>query len=202
VDIAVETKVECADGPCGECSTVIVDPDKRVVTHLVVQDKTLPDTDQRLVPFDQVKEASRELIRLHCTREELAAMESFTETRYVVTREQPIPAYPIDGQIHMVGRPDAGGAYYEEKEVERVPEGELALHPGMKVEATDGPVGEVTDLVVEPGSGRISHLVLEKGLLWWKKEARVPLSDVNYADADTVHLKLDKRAVDQLSSSR
>ena len=133
MDIAVEAKVECADGPCGVCSTIIVDPDERAVTHLVIKDETLPDTDQRLVPFDQVEEASQELIRLRCSKEELAAMKSFVKTQYVVTQEQPIPTYPIDGQMHMVSRPDAAGSYYEEKEVEQVPEGEMAVHPGMKV---------------------------------------------------------------------
>jgi sporulation protein YlmC with PRC-barrel domain len=198
MDIAVQTKVECADGPCGECSTVIVDPHKQAVTHLVVQDKTLSDTDQRLVPFDRVQEASREQIRLRCTRKELAAMEPFVETRYVVTQEQPIPTYPIDGQMHMVGRPDAAGSYYEEEEVELIPEGEQALRPGMKVKATDGQIGHVAELVVEPESGKISHLVLEKGHLWGKKEVTVPLSEVNFADEDTVHLKLDKEAVREL----
>jgi sporulation protein YlmC with PRC-barrel domain len=198
MDIAVEAKVECADGPCGECSTIIVHPKKQAVTHLVVQDKTLPDTDQRLVPFDQVVEASRDGIRLRCTKDELAEMEPFVETHYVVKQEEPIPTYPVDGQMHMVARASVATSYYEEEEVERIPPGELAVRQGMKVDATDGHVGHVADLVVELESGHISHFALEKGHLWGRKEVTVPVSAVNFADAETVHLKLDKKAVGQL----
>jgi sporulation protein YlmC with PRC-barrel domain len=125
-------------------------------------------------------------------------MEPFVETHYAVKQEEPIATYPVDGQIHMVVRASVATSYYEEEEVERIPPGELAVRQGMKVDAIDGHIGHAADLVVEPESGHISHFVLEKGHLWGKKEVTVPVSAVNLADADTVHLKLDKEAVGQL----
>lgn len=37
----------------------------------------------------------------------------------------------------------------------------MDIVPGMVVHASDGPVGSVRDLVVDPGNGRMSHLVVE-----------------------------------------
>ena len=71
-DIPLDAQVECADGPCGESGIVILNPETRVVTHFVVQDKALPHRDKRLVLIDQVVETSRNLIRLSCTKAELA----------------------------------------------------------------------------------------------------------------------------------
>jgi uncharacterized membrane protein len=83
-------------------------------------------------------------------------------------------------------------------EVERVPPGELAIHRGTFVEATDGFVGEVGELVVDPASGHITHFVMREGHLWGKKEKTLPLSAIDYVELDTVYLKLDKRAVELL----
>ena len=54
MEISISAEVNCTDGSCGQISTIIVDPHKQEVTHLVVKDKSLPDSDQRLVPIKQV----------------------------------------------------------------------------------------------------------------------------------------------------
>jgi hypothetical protein len=41
----------------------------------------------------------------------------------------------------------------------------------------------------------ISHIVLEKGHLWAKREIVVPMDHVGRIEADTVYLKLDKAAI-------
>lgn len=47
-------------------------------------------------------------------------------------------------------------------------------------------------------SGHVTHLVLMEGHLWGKKEVTLPLSAIDHAEADTVDLKLSKRAVKEL----
>jgi uncharacterized membrane protein len=195
-EIPLSAKVECKDGACGESITVIVNPTTRKVTHFVVRYKDLPDPDQRLVPVDQVLDTSSDLIRLRCTRDELAQMEPFVETQYIRT-EQPVPTYeaydsymfPYVTQVETVDTA---------VEVERVPSGGLAIHRGTQVEAVDGHVGEVGELVVDPETGDITHLVLREGHLWGKKDVTLSLSAVDWVEQDTVYVKLDKRAVASL----
>lgn len=197
-DISVSAKVECADGPCGESSTIIVSPDTGNVTHVVVEDQTVSPSVLRLVPFAEIETTTPGRIRLRCAKEELAGFEPFLKTHYIEKREAGIPEYAVDGQVHMVARASASQVYYEEEQVERIPPGLLAVRRGMHVKATDGAAGKVDELLVEPETGHITHLVLLKGHLWGKKDVMVPVSGINFSDADTVHLKLDKAAIKKL----
>jgi uncharacterized membrane protein/sporulation protein YlmC with PRC-barrel domain len=194
--IPLDAKVECIDGACGESVTVIVNPTTRQVTHFVVRYKDLPHPNQRLVPIDDVLDTSSSLIRLRCTREQLAGMEPFLETQYIRT-EQPVPTYEAYDS-YMFPYVTQTQAVDVAVEVERVPSGELAVHRGTQVEAVDGHVGEVGELVVDPDSGDITHLILREGHLWGKKEVMLPVSAIDYVEEDTVVLKLDKKAVELL----
>jgi uncharacterized membrane protein len=175
--------------------TVIVNPTTRQVTHLVVADKSFPRSIQRLVPVEQVLETSSGSIRLACTQDQLAEMEPFAETQFVEI-ERTVP-YPDDlGYAHPYVTP------YESTqvamEVERIPPGELAVRRGTRLQATDGDVGEVGELMVDPESGSVTHLVLQQGHLWGKKEIALPLSIIDFVGEDTVYLTLDKEAIAQL----
>jgi uncharacterized membrane protein len=193
-DIPLEAQVECADGPCGESLAVIVDPTTQTVTHFAVLDRTAPDPIQRLVPIDQIEETTPSLVRLRCTKADLEGMEPFTETHYIktdpyyygyydaYTMPYALPMAPLDVPV----------------DTERVPPGELAVHRGTFVEATDGYIGKVGELVANPADGHITHLVLQSGHLWGKKEIVLPLSAIDHVEGDVVTLKLDKQAIGTL----
>jgi uncharacterized membrane protein len=194
IDIPLSAKVECADGVCGESVTVIIDPVASKLTHFVVED---PDLVQRVVAIDQVVETTRESIRLRCSKDELKQMEPFVETHFVKV-EAPDPQYYPGGPMFMfpyatpmqtIGMPVA---------VEHVPLGEIAVRRGTLVEATDGNVGDVAELLVDPDKGEITHFVLQEGHLWGKKEITLPLSAIDRIEEETVYLRLDKNAIESL----
>ena len=87
---------------------------------------------------------------------------------------------------------------YDTVQEENIPAGELALHSGMQVEANDGKLGKLDELVLDPKSGEITHLLIREGYLWGKKDVAVPVSAIDFSDGDTVYLKLDKAAVKAL----
>jgi hypothetical protein len=212
--ISIQAKVTCTDGPAGHCETVIVNPVTQEVTHLVVGDKHLPNPTPRLVLIERVAESGEDLIRLDCTKAELADMEMFVDTHYVSMEASPdASAYGIgwagyDGMAPV--SPYSGlGSYYASPyvaaepmevpvDVERIPPGELAVHRGMAVRASDGATGHVHALVVDAQKGHISHVLVDMGHLLGKKEISVPLSAIDHIDDDTVHLRLDKHALDSL----
>ena len=77
-EISINARVECQDGACGQVITVIVDRQTRRVTHLVLEDETLPYKPyQRMVPLDQVAEVTRDVVRLRCTRNDVTRMQHF-----------------------------------------------------------------------------------------------------------------------------
>ena len=76
MDIPVKAQVECLDGPCGQSTCIIIDPVKRFVTHVVVEDKDEPEA-QYLVPLNEFKLSMPHLIQLRCTKYELRKMPRF-----------------------------------------------------------------------------------------------------------------------------
>jgi hypothetical protein len=81
---------------------------------------------------------------------------------------------------------------------EHIPLGELAVHRGMHVDATDGRVGLVDELVVDPDCEVITHVLLRKGHLWGAEDVAVPIAAIDGIYDDSVRLTLDKHAVKEL----
>jgi sporulation protein YlmC with PRC-barrel domain len=201
-EIDVDAEVQCADGPCGKSIALIVDRGTRRVTHFAVEDESLPYAPyQRLVPLDQVAEAVPGLIRLKCTRDELNRMDPFIHTRYVMQESEDYALYEGGGDAGGSGgwgTASTAGVASTRVEEEQVPEGEVAIHPGTRVQATDGRVGVVEELMVDPDTAQVTHIVLEQGHWWGKKEVQIPLSEVDHVEGDTVYLKIDKNAIGDL----
>jgi uncharacterized membrane protein len=131
---------------------------------------------------------------LRCTKNELAAMEAFVELHYI--KSEPLdPEEVTASQVFMMPYTTPLDAGYIPAEVERIPPGELAVRRGTQMEASDGHIGKVGELAVEPDGGHVTHLILLRGHLWGKKEIAVPISAIDRVDEDTVYLKLDKHAV-------
>ena len=188
-DIPLNARVESVDGPCGQSTRVIVNPETLRVTHFVVRQEAPPQT-QRLVPVDQVVETTRDLIRLRCTGDELGKMKQFLVTEY---RQVEIPRY-IGGQAGQPSRsvPEIVTLPVEE---ERVPAGGQAIREGARIEATDGKVGRVDELLLDSDSGQITHLVLREAHMWGVKDVALPVSVVEKVVKGTVYLKLDKATI-------
>jgi len=81
--------VNCTDGPFGKLADVIIDPTKRVVTHLVVE----PDGDgkARLGPIELAsgEEGETPAIALRCSVEEAGQLDFVEETSYIRLGESP-----------------------------------------------------------------------------------------------------------------
>ncbi|HSR29224.1 MAG TPA: hypothetical protein VLY63_01570, partial [Anaerolineae bacterium] len=191
----LHAKVECTDGACGESVAAIVNLTTGALTHCVVADRSFPRSIQRLVPVEQMEAISSHKIRLGCSEDELAGMEPYAELEYIETVESGAdptdPAYapPLVTPSEITLLP---------VEVEHLLPGELAVRRGTRVEAIDGDVGALGELKLDPQSGNVTHLILEEGHLWGKKEIALPLSVIDKVDEDTVYLKLDRKAVEEL----
>ena len=201
-EIPLDAHVECTDGPCGKSIALIVDRETRRVTHFAVEDESLRYAPyQRLVPLDQLVETAPGLIRLKCTRDELNQMEPFIHTRYVAHESEDYTQYEGGSGLRAPGEwgtYSIAGEASTRVEEEQVPEGEVALHPGTHVHATDGPVGVVEELVVDPDSAQVTHIILRGGHWWGKKEVQIPISAIERGEGDTVYLNLDKKAIGKL----
>jgi sporulation protein YlmC with PRC-barrel domain len=198
MDIPLNADVQCTDSPCGRSTTIIVNPITRRVTHLVVAEQAWPHV-ERTVPLDLVTGSTPNSICLSCTRHEFLDLQTFIETEYVAGDESFLEYEADEYRMLPYVVPESAVIPVDH---ERIPPGELAVHRGARVEATDGHVGRVDEFLVDPKTEHITHLVLREGHLWGQKDVTIPLSQIARIDLDTVYLKLSKRDIEAMPSVR
>jgi uncharacterized membrane protein len=194
MDIPVNAIINCTDGECGKTDAVIIDPLSKKITHIIVKGKDIPEG--RLVGISEMKETTEEAIFLNLSIAELYETEAFTETQYVKTD------VPVDVNYDIYNLPYVQPMSTETIEVpidkELIPPGELAIHRGTPVEAKEGYIGDIGEFLIDPDSGKISHIVLLKGHLWGRKEVSLPISVIDQVLHNTVYLKLEKKSIEML----
>ena len=82
IDLPLDSKILCTDGPCGHLTYAILSPTTDQVTHVVVEDEQRSHT-ERLVPFKLIEEIKGGAILLSCSKAALAEQDPFIETRYI-----------------------------------------------------------------------------------------------------------------------
>jgi uncharacterized membrane protein/sporulation protein YlmC with PRC-barrel domain len=190
----VNAKVIFADDMTGEVQTVIVNRLSHKLTHVVVTASDKKDKIARLVPVDQVASMDHAMVLLKCTTSEFHDLEPFVEERVELVSFPDYQHSPIDSTGMPLG-PTMNESYYVTESVERIPEDELGVRVGTKIETSDGhAVGHLAELVVTPGTGEVTHIVLERD----DKYISLPLSTVDRAREETIYLKLDRKTIDQL----
>jgi len=214
-EYAIGAQVYCEDGGCGELVRVVVDPIKRAITHLVVEQRYGQEAG-RLVPIDLVETATEHELRLRCSRERFESLEAAEETKFVQApggqwgyRQNQMLLLPFFGLRGMgmgmggmgmgMGMGGMGmGASQQAVTYDKVPPGEVEVRRGQRVHASDGPIGHVRGLVVDPTDHQVTHVLLEEGHLWGKKEVSIPITAVTGVDDDGVRLNLTKAEVANL----
>ena len=71
------------------------------------------------------------------------------------------------------------------------------MGPGDRVHAVDGEIGRVQGFLVTPGDGRVTHVLLQEGHRWGRKEVAIPISAVTGVDAG-IRVNLTKQQVGDL----
>jgi sporulation protein YlmC with PRC-barrel domain len=204
----------CSDGACGHVSRIIVNPVAREVTHVVVDQKRR-DGAGRLVPIDLV-DATTGQIRLRCTLAEYRALRPAQETEVMPDLDPTVPhaprsapsvnfILPAAGVFGIAGRGDRHGGHGrpqapQEVTVDVVPSGEVDIRRELTVCATDGEIGQVQGLVVAPGGHCVTHVLLQEGHGWGRKEVAIPIGAVTKIGTLLIRLSLTRHQVKDLPS--
>ena len=204
-EFIIGSKVACSDGPCGELRRVVIDPVARAVTHLVVE-PSHPQGAGQLVPIDLVTSAAQE-IQLGCTKSEFDALEAADETQFLPQQSghmgyEPqhlyrLPFYGMGIQGALGQASDRGRQDHEQYTYDRVPVGEVEVRRGDHVDATDGAIGRVEGLVIDPADHHVTHILLADGHLWGEKTLAIPIAAVTRV-GEIIRLSLSKDEVRDL----
>lgn len=206
-EIPLDAKVICLDGECGKSSHIIIEKDTKKVTHIVVKVSDMLDVLRYLVPIEAVARSSAEAMELSCTKAELRMMRPFTEMRFFnasTSKYEPIEnfdemAMNQNNSYLMWADPLYGNNLISmPMEAELIPEGEFAIHRGASIEATDGHIGKVEEFLIDSNDKHLTHLVLQEGHFWHKRDLTLPISAISSMDEEHIYLNLDKEAVKSL----
>ncbi len=197
MQFSIGADASCSDGICGEVSRVVVDPVAKAVTHLVVEPKHRKGLG-RLVPLDLVEIVNGE-IQVRCSNAEFDQLDLAEETDFL-PGGYGYGAYGT-GQVlyrpyYSLGMMGMGNAAQPVTH-DTIPLGEVAVRRGEHVHATDGEIGKVQGIVIDPRDRRVTHVVLQEGHLWGRKEVAIPISAV-IAVKDGIRLNISKDNVQDL----
>ena len=199
MDISIRTEVRCTDGLVGKSTHIIVDLVSEQVTHVVV--KTKEHGREYLVPLDLVSAADRYSIQLNCTKDEVGELTPFHAAYF--NRSE---SYGGPPPLPSEGIPASNTLYHPYRTAETGAEGvtvqppteQQAINKGAVVLATDGQVGKIDELVIEPKTHRITHFVVRQHDLIKKTAVTIPVAEIDRVEMDAVFLKIDKKEVASL----
>jgi len=195
-----------SDGYRGEVLAVVVDPAAQSVTHLVVEPRGREGL-ARLVPLDladlaDTVGAGPDPVRLRCTETEFMNLEPAEETL-----AEFVPGYPDPVQLLPPGWRGTGGGTADggtilripEKEtIDVVPPGEVEERRGDHVHATDGDIGGLRGLRIDPGSRRVTHVLVREGHVWGHQDVDIP-AEMVAGFGDGIRLSVTRQQVRDLA---
>lgn len=207
LEFPIGADITCDDGYGGTLTRVVIDPISRCVTHVVVE--TRGRRFPRLVPIDLLDIAARH-VRLQGSTAELDALPAAEEAEYlpVVSGGGSLGygsgssfTWPYYG---LVGGGIGGGTGIGMNANlpavhDRLPLGEVAVRRNQCVSATDGDIGRVKGLVLDPADHRVTHFLLQEGHLWDRKEVAVPIRAVTSVGAG-IEVNLTRQQIGELPS--
>jgi sporulation protein YlmC with PRC-barrel domain len=196
----------------GELADVIIDPVARRLTHLVVKPPH-GHGESRLVTIETADpDDGAGEITLRCSASELNELPNIEEFAFVRLGDPPVadPDWDV-GVTNVLAYP-----YYESSGLveygvfvqnlgtvyDRIPKGEVEIRRTSSVVTADGQyVGDVDGFLVDGDDG-ITHVVLERGHLWGRREVTVPIGAVTKVESDTVTVALTKEEIGALPTHK
>jgi sporulation protein YlmC with PRC-barrel domain len=204
----IGAEASASDGVCGEVSRLVMDPVALTVTHLVIEPKHRREPG-RLVPVHLVDTTTGQ-IRLRCTTAEFDKLDPAEEIDQVegldygggYGQAEAVQGYGGMGGIGATGMGIGMGVGHNTPVVVQdvVPLGEVDVQRGESVHALDGEIGKVQGFLVDPDDNRVTHILLQEGHLWGRKEVSIPISAVTGVDAG-IRLNITKKQVEDLPAA-
>lgn len=194
----------------GTLDRVIIDPNTREVTHIVVE-KGFLFTTNKVVSMDNVDPGAEGNITLRTSEQDLNKFQDFEESEYVSldATDYPegegnvTPSYwypPVNVAWWRTGMhmPYPAMPVYTLSTRQNIPEGTVAMQEGAKVVSRDDKhVGNIEQLIVDSEDNRVTHFVISEGLLF-KERKLIPVLWISNIEENEVRLSVSSGTLERL----
>jgi sporulation protein YlmC with PRC-barrel domain len=202
--------VQCRDGKVGRLADVVIAPQERRVTHLVVEDR---GGEARLVPVELlVHEPKGRVASLSCSRAELEALEPVRSFTYAGLEEFPknngktdigveetfaLPTFAdMEFGASAPGFDDSYGVTFD-----RIPPGAAELRRTSPVVSVEGrEIGRVEGFLV--AGSRVTDVVVESDLPRRRGTVAIPIASVERIETDRVTVSVSEEVIHSLPGLR
>jgi osmotically-inducible protein OsmY len=200
-DFNIGAAVHCKNGPCGKMKKLVVDSESLEVTDLIVE-KGLIHTEDWVVPFSDVDRATEDYVMLSINCIELEDYPEYRsydfdaigqklknkaiESTYIVPPVSPYGLDPAGRFIPII--------HSQSVHVNVRPEQEVITR-GTPVHNKRKKIGSVDHILVDPESGKLTHLVVDPGL--FTNSVVLHVSKVERVNENGILVNVDEREIDQ-----
>lgn len=172
--LEVGAEVFAGGGRRGKLARVIVDPIRQVVTHIVVAPEHHSGLG-KLVPIELVADAGSDRIELECTQAQFETLDDAEDVQFLPGDTDAIGYGSHSMSWPYFGIETSSGPGHSPMYTDRIPAGEVEVRRGDEVHASDGWVGSVHGLVIDPQDHHVTHVLLQEGHLWGRKQVAIPI---------------------------
>jgi uncharacterized protein YrrD len=196
------------DEKVGKIDRIVLDPESKKVSHVVVQ-KGFLFTDDKVVPVTSIGTVSADRVILRSYKDNLEEYPDFEESHYIAAEDAvppyegttrpiyPLYHYPPIGTGWMTAPSVYAGPLYIEKTEKNIPEGSIAIDEGTSVVSRDGEkIGEV-ERVYADAKHRATHILVSEGI-FLKEKKLIPTTWFKGITEETIHLAVGSKLLDRL----
>ena len=190
------------DRHLGNVDMAVIDPRTRRVTHVVIrQGHFFPE--DKVIGVEQLSTATEDRIVLNTEPDKLPP---FEEMHYIPLDEESRRAMELTYSRPLVwGGWRVGGdgplpmSMTAERIERNIPQGSVAVPGGTEVQDLHGEhAGRVDEVITDPTSGDITHLVIQAGHLWGKQRKAIPINWVATFGEEQVKLAVGLKTLEKL----
>jgi uncharacterized protein YrrD len=190
----------------GHISRVVMRPETKEVTHIVVRMKSLLKKVEKLIPVSQITATTEGQIVLSSAVEDLESLVPFEEEDLIQV-EGSTPGISPPSQspsafgttINLPAYMPPSGEKFITRIKQNIPEGTVAVEEGAKVITEEGKyVGKLERIVTELPEDQATHLLISKGFIAEEKRL-IPIGWVQRMGEKEIHLGVKEETVDELA---
>jgi uncharacterized protein YrrD len=212
--ISIGAEVEGREGPLGEVSRIVVDPERDCVTGVVVKHGSMLAT-ERIVALAALRAGEGTSLVLDMGKDEFDELEPFDETVYRAPdpdysgppgfdyesagrRNLALESYVALGPNLAFGSPEPIGGYPGGEVIAAVSTEAPSISEGTDIRDCDGEkVGEVAELSIDPETAQPVSLRVKSGFIF-KSERELPVEWIEELGPEYVSLSVPKSEVEAL----
>ncbi len=186
----------------GSLERVVLNPESKLVTDLVIRTGTLFNKSDKVIPVELIAETTENQIVLSRKAGELESFPPFEE-RYLIDVDDDTDQKLVDAPPVVYGNPGFGpmvvpapGEQFVTQIDQNIPHGTVAMKEGAKVITADGKhVGNVERVLADASMDQVTNLEISKGI--FTKEWRlIPMKWVKSMGEDEVRLRVNEDSID------